>query len=217
MAIGLSSVPRAPEGAPATLAERLVRVVRGEFNLHPRAIATNAISRSLPQFSFNRTRTALLRVAGVSIGARSAVMGSLSISGSGPVGLLSIGDDTAISGPLHVDLGARVYIGSRVHFGHDVMLLTVNHELGRSGERCGRLIATPIRIEDGVWVASRVTILPGVSVGRGAVIAAGAVVVTDVAPDTLVGGVPAKVVRDLGSEGPPSSARRSRPPVAFGG
>jgi tetrahydrodipicolinate N-succinyltransferase len=59
-------------------------------------------------------------------------------------------------------------------------------------------VAAPISIGDGVWIGSRVTVLPGVSVGRGAVVAAGAVVTRDVAPDTLVAGIPAVVVKHLG-------------------
>jgi acetyltransferase-like isoleucine patch superfamily enzyme len=66
----------------------------------------------------------------------------------------------------------------------------------------------PIRIEDGVWIGSRVTVLPGVTIGAGAVIAAGAVVNRDVPPDTLVGGVPARVLRHL-DEPSPKSVRRS--------
>ncbi len=209
MATRLPSVLPAPEGAAPSFTERMVRALRRELSVHPREIAAHWVSRGLPQFAFNRTRTALLRAAGVKIGARSIVMGSMYISGSGPIGLLSIGEDSLISGPLHVDLGSSVHIGDRVHFGQEVMLLTMDHEFGPSSERCGGLTAAPIRIGDGVWVASRVTILPGVTVGRGAVVAAGAVVVSDVAPDTMVGGVPAKVVRHLGSEEPPS-ARRSR-------
>jgi acetyltransferase-like isoleucine patch superfamily enzyme len=58
-------------------------------------------------------------------------------------------------------------------------------------------VRAPITIEDGVWIASRVTLLPGVTVGTGAVVAAGAVVRRDVPPHTLVGGVPSRVLRDL--------------------
>jgi len=187
---------------------RLANAITEEFSLDFRAQVAHVVSRVLPQFAFVRTRTVLLRAAGISIGRGSAVMGTLYISGSGPAGLLSIGDHTAISGPLHVDLGARVEIGSRVHLGQDVMLLTMDHEIESSDERCGRLMAAPIRIGDGAWIASRATILPGISVGRGAVVAAGAVVATDVPPDTLVGGVPARVLRHLDST-PPQSSRLS--------
>ncbi len=91
--------------------------------------------------------------------------------------------------------------------------------MGPSEARCGRLVAAPITIGNGVWIASRVTILPGITIGDGAVVAAGAVVTRDVAPNTLVGGVPAKVVRDLDLDidfDAPQSVRRSRsqPPSA---
>jgi len=52
-------------------------------------------------------------------------------------------------------------------------------------------------IEDDVWLSARVIVLKGVTIGRGAVVAAGAVVTKDVAPHTLVGGVPAKLIRSL--------------------
>jgi maltose O-acetyltransferase len=92
----------------------------------------------------------------------------------------------------------------------------MDHEMGPSASRCGRLVAAPIEVGDGVWLASRVTILPGVAVGKGAVVAAGAVVTHDVAPDTLVAGVPARFVRDLDKETPPRSQRLSRVVLASG-
>ena len=52
-------------------------------------------------------------------------------------------------------------------------------------------------IKDGAWLGARCTILPGVTVGEGAIVAAGAVVHRDVAPNTLVAGVPARVVKEL--------------------
>ena len=55
----------------------------------------------------------------------------------------------------------------------------------------------PIRIEDKVWLGANVTILQGVTIGEGAIVVAGAVVTKDVAPRTIVGGVPAKFIKKL--------------------
>ena len=55
----------------------------------------------------------------------------------------------------------------------------------------------PIRIENKVWLGANVTILPGVTIGEGAIVAAGAVVTKDVAARTIVGGVPAKVIKKI--------------------
>ncbi len=189
---------------------------REEFDLKPRAMAAHLVSRGLPQFAFNRMRTAVLRGIGLSIGPNSAIMGSLYITGPGAIGLLSIGEGTFVSGWLHVDLGAPVSIGDRVHFGQGVTLLTMDHEIGPAEERCGRLVAAPIRIGDGAWIASHVTVLPGVSIGRGAIVAAGALVTADVAPDTMVGGVPARLVRSLDDDAPQSMRRQRSEPADLG-
>jgi maltose O-acetyltransferase len=138
------------------------------------------------------------------------ILGPLDITGPGDANaMLSFGEETLITGPLHIDLGAFVEIGDRVRMGHHVVLLTLDHEIGPHEHRCGRKVAAPIRIGDGVWLGSRVTVLPGVSIGNGAVVAAGSVVTHDVAPDTMVAGVPAKVVRSL-DDTPPRSTRRDR-------
>jgi maltose O-acetyltransferase len=205
---------RATKGLGA-VAAGLARAWFEETNFDPRKVAAQVASRVLPQFSFPRTRTFALRAAGLRIGARSGILGPIDFTGAGDIREnFSIGEDTFISGPLHVDLGAPVRIGSRVRFGHHIVLLTIDHELGPSSYRCGRMVVAPITIGDGVWVASRVTILPGVSVGDGAVLAAGAIVTRDVAPDTMVAGVPAKLVRTLAADAPerkPESIKQPPP------
>ena len=196
--VGINAIPTPTLSTLRQLVARVARVGAEELDVNGRAFCARALSRAAPRFGFNRTRTLLLRAAGIRIGARSIVMGPLDITGPGHVReLFSIGESTYISGPLHVDVGAPVRIGNRVQFGHHVVLLTVEHEIGPSESRCGALVAAPISIGDGVWLGSCVTVLPGVSIGHGAIVATGAVVCRDVAPNTLVGGVPARLIREL--------------------
>jgi acetyltransferase-like isoleucine patch superfamily enzyme len=84
-------------------------------------------------------------------------------------------------------------IGDDVLIGHNVVIATLNHAF--SPEHRGDLEPQPVRIGNRVWVCANATILPGVTIGDGAIVAAGAVVTKDVAPRTVVGGVPAKVIK----------------------
>jgi acetyltransferase-like isoleucine patch superfamily enzyme len=200
--------------APVPLWARALAVARDEVAcLRPRSLAAQALSTALPQLTFNRVRTAILRAAGFEIGLRSLVMGPIRVVGKGdPKELFSVGSASVITCPLHVELGAEVRIGDSVYIGHDVALLTADH---RPGPTDGSSLeeALPIFIENGVWIGSRATVLGGVRVGAGAVIAAGAVVTRDVDADTLVAGVPATVIRELDHGVPASSwLRRSVPP-----
>lgn len=77
------------------------------------------------------------------------------------------------------------------------MLMTGSHHLGNSQRRAGDFTAQPIRICDGVWLGARSTVLPGVTLHEGAVVGAGAIVNRDVPPNSLVAGVPARLIRDL--------------------
>ncbi len=87
-----------------------------------------------------------------------------------------------------------IYLGDRCLIGHNVVLATLNHDMDPS--RRGDLHPAPIRIGHDVWIGSNATVLPGVTIGDGAMVAAGAVVTKDVPPTTIVGGVPAKPIRD---------------------
>jgi maltose O-acetyltransferase len=209
-----SERPAHAAGALRVLGTRVARAWADEMGFDSRKVVTTVVSRILPQFSFSRARTLALRAAGVRIGKGSGVLGPLEVTGPGDLRtLFSIGDHTYISGPLHVDLGAPVRIGNCVQLGHHVVLLTADHEMGPSTYRCGRLAAAPITIGNGVWIASCVTVLPGVSIGDGSVVGAGAVVTRDVAPNTFVAGVPARLVRELEIDPPPRTERvRSQPP-----
>jgi maltose O-acetyltransferase len=178
--------------------EKIVRVTREELDFDTRRLAAGFVSRILPQNAFNRVRTTLLRALGLRIGEGSLLGGALRLTGSGSLrDLLSIGPGCYLTGPLHVDLSAPVTIGARVYMGYDVELLTVGHAIGGPAQRCGERVYAPIEIGDGVWIASRVVILPGVRIGAGSVVAAGAVVNRDVPPNVMVGGVPARTVRRL--------------------
>jgi acetyltransferase-like isoleucine patch superfamily enzyme len=194
-----------------TLAGRVAAACQDEASFDARKVLARSVSSLLPQFRFCRTRTALLRALGIRLGKGAAVLGPINVTGSGDVTeLLHIGERSYVSGPLHIDLGAHVHIGKGVRFGHDVLLLTFDHEIGPSEYRCGRLLAAPIRIGDGVWIGSRATVLPGVTIGNGVVVAAGALVTRDILPNTLVAGVPARCVRQLEVTGAPPSMRRQR-------
>lgn len=92
-------------------------------------------------------------------------------------------------------------IGNDVMMGPDVVFIGGNHEFDRTDVPMmdqGRRSSRPISIGDDVWIGTRVIVLPGVQVGAGAILAAGAVVTKDVPPRAIVGGNPARVVRFRG-------------------
>lgn len=88
-----------------------------------------------------------------------------------------------------------IYIGDDVLVGHNCVIATLNHVAAPDNR--ADMIPRPVRIGDKVWIGANVTILPGVMVGDGAILAAGAVVSKDVTPGTIVGGVPAKFIKKV--------------------
>ena len=96
-----------------------------------------------------------------------------------------------------IDKTGGVEIGDRVHFGHEVMVLSCSHptDMHNGYERRKALECKKIRIKADAYIGSRAIILPGVTIGEGAYVAAGAVVTKDVLSFTLVGGNPAKFIK----------------------
>ena len=88
-----------------------------------------------------------------------------------------------------------ITVGDNALIGHQVVLATLNHDL--APEKRASMQAAPIVIGKSAWIGSHATVLAGVTVGDGAVVAAGAVVTKDVPPRTVVGGVPAKIIKTV--------------------
>jgi len=111
----------------------------------------------------------------------------------GPGGHVEIGDYTHINHRTEIHCKKRVIIGPNCSIAWDVVIMDTDyHGLGKNPR-----IDAPTILEESVWVGCRAVILKGVTVGRGAVVAAGSVVTKDVPPFTIVGGNPAKVIGEI--------------------
>lgn len=116
---------------------------------------------------------------------------------------ISIGNDVYI-GPraLFVATESRIFIGNKVLFGPQVTIIGGDHRISNIGEFIFDIKQKQpeddkdVYINDDVWIGANVTILKGVTIGRGAVVAAGALVLKDVIPYSIVGGVPAKKIKN---------------------
>ncbi|PAP81871.1 hypothetical protein B1759_06460 [Rubrivirga sp. SAORIC476] len=114
---------------------------------------------------------------------------------AGPGARLTVGDDTYINNGSVLSARRSVTVGARCQVATGVILMDADFHAVGDLDAPGK--AAPIVIEDDVWLATRAVVLKGVTVGRGAVVAAGAVVTKDVPPYTLVAGVPARPIRSL--------------------
>lgn len=107
---------------------------------------------------------------------------------------IHIGREVFINSGCHFQDQGGIYIGDHALIGHNVVLATIDHDLNPY-DRHNHY--APIHIGNRVWIGSNAVITKGVHIGDGAVIAAGAVVTRDVPENTIVGGVPAKVIRTV--------------------
>jgi len=102
---------------------------------------------------------------------------------------ISIGDNTVINRNCYLDGRTGIIIGNNVNVSFECCIITLQHAAKSLDFHC---VGGMVRIEDHVWIGVRSIILPGVTIGEGAVVAAGAVVTTDVSPYTIVAGTPAR-------------------------
>lgn len=102
-----------------------------------------------------------------------------------------IGDGSSVGDHAILDGRCGITIGSGVNISTGVWIWTQQHD---KDARDFKIVGDPVVVEDMAWIGGRVIVLPGITIGRGAVVASGAVVTKDVEPYTVVGGVPAKKI-----------------------
>jgi maltose O-acetyltransferase len=185
----LASAPAAPTPA--------MRVGRGLLRLvvHAVNLASNVLG---DDWASKRLRLVLLRAMGARFGARSYFHGGTYFSDPRH---LKVGQRCFVNRNCFFDLEAVISIGDDVVIGHGTTVVTTHHRLGSARRRAGAPYGEPVTVEDGVWIGANALLMPGVTVGRGSVVGAGALVLHDVAPDTVVAGVPARRIRDLTADG----------------
>ena len=183
--------------------DHLRHVIHDELGaLRTRFLVAQLAAALLPPYVGLRLRVRLLRLGGVRIGHGSTVWGRITVAGSqDPAASLAIGEHCRINGGCTFDVSAPIIVRDNACLGHHVLIITGGHEIGPPGRRAAELTKAPVTIGVGAWLGARVTVLPGVTIGDGAVVAAGAVVARDVPPHTLVGGVPARHLRSLDPPG----------------
>lgn len=145
-----------------------------------------------------KLRMAILRIVGVKAEAGAKILGGTDIPGGG----LTLGRNVFVNRRCYFDLYGNVTLADNAAIGHGVTFITTRHPVGPSKDRASfhngaHRSRGDISVGEGVWIGANATILPGVTIGNGAVVAAGAVVSKNVEPNSLVAGVPAKVIKTL--------------------
>ena len=147
------------------------------------------VNRLVAYFPSRRLRLAVYRhLMGFCIGPHSFVFMGVRFDA---LKNLTIADHSVINQGCRLDTRGGITIGSNVSISEEVCILTADHD-PRDPQFRGRM--RPVRIDDFAFVGTRAMILPGVHLGRGAVVAAGAVVTKDVPPLQIVAGCPAKCI-----------------------
>lgn len=148
-------------------------------------------------FMSNRMRIHLLNLAGTRIAPSAVVSSRFKLTTSRIV----VHDDVYINEDVSINTGyegnASVEIGKRVQVGPGTMIICVSHVIGDTSQRAGTRIHKSVQIGAGSWIRANVTIFPGVKIGEGCVIGAGAVVTKNACSNSLYVEVPAKLVRHL--------------------
>lgn len=144
-----------------------------------------------------KVRSSLLRLVGMKIANNVRIMSNYFFDSDA----IEIGENSFVNRNFQQHDGGRnekIHIGDNVMIAMNVTFASSSHEVGKnSSRRAGHGYSKPINIEDGVWIGAGVIILPGVTVGKGSIIAAGSVATKDIEKNCLYAGVPARKVKDL--------------------
>ncbi|OGM05509.1 hypothetical protein A2125_00300 [Candidatus Woesebacteria bacterium GWB1_43_5] len=159
------------------------------------------LASCVPSHHFRRFA---MRLAGAKIGKGSSVHMGLSFFSMKNV---VIGEDTIVGKSCFLDGRDKLVIGSHVDIASEVMIYNSEHDVNSEEFKAHN---GSVEIGDYVFIGPRVIILPDVKIGRGAVVAAGAVVTKDVPNFAIVGGVPAKVIGERRNKSPNYRLGRAR-------
>ncbi len=169
----------------------------GDFEL----LLLHLVSLHLPIFTL---RKLVFQAAGVKIGKGSTIhMGCKFFDPKG----VQVGSDSIIGDKAFLDGRSTLRIGNHVDLASEVMIYNSEHDIN---DPYFGAICAPVEIADYVFIGPRAIILPGVKIGKGAIVAAGAVVTKDVAEFTMVGGVPAKPIGERKNKFPQYKLGRAR-------
>jgi acetyltransferase-like isoleucine patch superfamily enzyme len=111
---------------------------------------------------------------------------------------IHVGKNVFINSGCHFQDQGGIIIGDGTLIGHNVVLATLNHDV--DPQQRSTMHPVPIVIGKNVWIGANATVVPGVTIGDGAIVAAGAVVTKDVPANTMVGGVPGKIIKKFGGD-----------------
>lgn len=138
---------------------------------------------------FHSIRNLIWRLSGVKLGRKSTLHTGIRVFNPSKI---RIGDGTIIGYSVFIDGRNHVIIGNNTDIASEVMIYNEEHDI-EDPDFCA--VSAPVVIGDYVFIGPRAIILPGVKIGDGAIVAAGAVVTKNVASSTVVGGVPAKLIK----------------------
>ena len=150
---------------------------------------------NLPRYRlFVRVKIFLLELMGADFGARVVIYSGVWIM---PGRNLTVGDDVDLAKDVLITTSGGVVIGDRTLIGYRTQILSSNHSIPPIGQPfpISGDAHKPILIENDVWIGANCIITAGVTIGEGAVIAAGSVVTKDVPKNAIFGGVPAKLIK----------------------
>ena len=164
-----------------------LRLLLGARHIHPKCLVGKGSRIDRPWQVRLGARCVLQQDVWLSVGSASAV--------------LEVGEFGFLGRGVEIEVSERVTIGRGALIAPDVYITDHNHQTSPGGPMFQRpCIAVPVSIGDDVWIGAKCVILPGVNIGSGAVVAAGAVVNRDVPAGAIVGGIPARILKMRGQE-----------------
>lgn len=138
----------------------------------------------------------IYKLAGIRFEGSSEIKGKFEINTIGQLSNIVIGDKTFFNSGVRFEPLGKIILGKNCQIGPNVSFETASHEIEITNN-FRKTIIKPIIVNDKVWIGANCLILQGVTIGEGAIIAAGAVVNRDIPPQTLFGGIPAKFIKSI--------------------